>query len=41
MTEQSGGVVGAEIEREFGRETVDALRGIGIKFDAGLETVKE
>ena len=33
--------MGTEIEREFGKETVDALRGIGIKFDAGLETVTE
>jgi uncharacterized RmlC-like cupin family protein len=29
--------VGDEIQREFGQETVDALKGIGIKFDAGLE----
>jgi len=28
--------VGKEIEREFGRETIDALAGIGFKFDAGV-----
>jgi uncharacterized RmlC-like cupin family protein len=31
--------VGEEIAEEFGRETVDNLISIGIKFDAGLETV--
>lgn len=30
--------VGAEIEREFGKKTVDALVQIGFKFDAGVGT---
>lgn len=28
--------VGQDIERRFGRETIDALAGIGFKFDAGV-----
>ncbi len=27
-----------EIERKHGRKTVDALDGIGIRFNAGVET---
>ena len=30
--------VGEQIEREFGKQTVEALNAIGFKFDAGLET---
>jgi uncharacterized RmlC-like cupin family protein len=30
--------VGSELEEEFGKHTVDALKSIGIKFDAGVES---